>query len=81
MFVYQIYDNLPCETAGLEQLRDKGIRELLVIEESSQCCLELFVSEVTLLLFMLLLLLLVFVMLPQFDVDALLLLNSLSIKR
>lgn len=53
--------NSPCETAGLEQLRERGILELPgASDESSQC---------------LLFILLVVVVLPQFDVDDALLLS------
>jgi hypothetical protein len=49
------HQNSPCETAGLEQLRVRGILELPgASDESSQC---------------LLFILLVVVVLPQFEVD------------
>lgn len=57
--------NSPCETAGLEQLRVKGILELPgVNDESSQCLLFILLAVV--------------VELPQFEVDDALLLLSVE---
>lgn len=64
--IYKWIINLPCETAGLEQLRVKGILELPVNDESSQCLL--FIPLV------------VVVLLPQFEVDDALLLPSIEEK-
>lgn len=55
--------NSPCETAGLEQLRVRGILELPAVnDESSQCLLFILLAVVV-------------VLLPQFEVDDALLLS------
>lgn len=56
--------NSPCETAGLEQLRVRGILEPPgVSDESSQCLLFILLADVV-------------VLLPQFEVDDALLLSA-----